>query len=33
MENELVKRRIDTIAAHFASSDEISPTHLLPMVI
>ncbi|CAI8586829.1 unnamed protein product [Vicia faba] len=33
MESELVKRRIDIIAAHFASTDEneISPTHLLPM--
>lgn len=31
MENEFVKRRIDTIAAHFSSNDEISSTHLLPM--
>ncbi|PNX77675.1 hypothetical protein L195_g033644, partial [Trifolium pratense] len=31
MESEFVKRRIDTIAAHFAPNDEISPTHLLPM--
>jgi hypothetical protein len=33
MEIEFVKRRIDIIAAHFAPNDEISPTHLLPMVI
>ncbi|CAK8538775.1 unnamed protein product [Lathyrus sativus] len=33
MESELVQRRIDIIAAHFASTDEneISPTLLLPM--
>ncbi|XP_050903782.1 uncharacterized protein LOC127117725 [Lathyrus oleraceus] len=33
MESELVKRRFDIIAAHFASTDEneISPTLLLPM--
>ncbi|RDY02141.1 hspC2, partial [Mucuna pruriens] len=31
MESELVKRRIHMIAAHFAPTDDISTTHLLPM--
>ncbi|XP_061370435.1 uncharacterized protein LOC133313120 [Gastrolobium bilobum] len=31
MESELVRRRINLIAAHFAPTDEISTTHLLPM--
>ncbi|XP_027330741.1 uncharacterized protein LOC113846541 isoform X2 [Abrus precatorius] len=31
MESDLVRRRIHMIAAHFAPSDEISTTHVLPM--
>ncbi|KAI4308048.1 hypothetical protein L6164_031166 [Bauhinia variegata] len=31
MEGEMVRRRINTIAAHFSPSDDISATHLLPM--
>ncbi|XP_014520490.1 small heat shock protein, chloroplastic [Vigna radiata var. radiata] len=31
METELVKRRIHMIAAHFASKDDTSATHVLPM--
>ncbi|XP_028778494.1 uncharacterized protein LOC114735007 isoform X2 [Neltuma alba] len=31
MESEVVRRRVHTIAAHFASKDDISPAHLLPM--
>ncbi|KAI9114666.1 hypothetical protein K1719_014364 [Acacia pycnantha] len=31
MESEAVRRRVHTIAAHFASKDDLSPTHLLPM--
>nr|AFK39376.1 unknown [Lotus japonicus] len=31
MESELVRRRIDMISAHFAPSDEISTTHVLPL--
>ncbi|XP_028791530.1 uncharacterized protein LOC114747377 isoform X1 [Neltuma alba] len=31
MESEVVRRRVHMIAAHFASKDDISPAHLLPM--
>ncbi|EEF36490.1 small heat-shock protein, putative [Ricinus communis] len=31
METEAVRRRMNMIAAHFAPSEDMSPTHLLPM--
>ncbi|KAL1347802.1 hypothetical protein HN51_023828 [Arachis hypogaea] len=31
MESELVRRRVNLIASHFASTDDISATHVLPM--
>ncbi|MED6137957.1 hypothetical protein PIB30_069851 [Stylosanthes scabra] len=31
MESELVRRRVNLIASHFASADDISATHVLPM--
>ncbi|XP_021689581.2 22.7 kDa class IV heat shock protein isoform X2 [Hevea brasiliensis] len=31
METEAVRRRVNTIAAHFTPTDDISPTHLFPM--
>ena len=33
MEGDVVRRRINMLAAHFAPNDEIASTHVLPMVI
>ncbi|KAJ7960708.1 putative Small heat-shock protein [Quillaja saponaria] len=31
MESEVIRRRINTIAAHFASNDDIPATHIIPL--